>query len=477
MRLVCLVLLICLMLVWGALVIRHEKHKLVSVVYTGTAFNPPALRIPQGGRVLFKNASTRAVWPASNDHPSHTAYPEFDPKKGIAPGDSWTMQFNRVGVWRFHNHLLPSQDGVVSVFDPHNPSAVISTDCAAALSAECLRAEVDTVIATKGVAAALDVVAKISNSNTSSGLDCHGLMHTVGQAAFAHSLAGEYPSITDATAYCGYGFFHGYVEAAFLSGSSPGEATDIVRGFCSYVREHADVILSDACFHGVGHGSLAFVLSDEGLWGKPLKATTKALDACKTIAPNETSYSRCASGVFMEFGEMVVKGQYTMSVDPARPFALCEALEQQNRLDCYTQWYGIIKYLAKGDFSASLSYIDQIPDAAIARESVITLVGADPDLSESHLLSRMRTCNTVTEWRRWPCFEGLVLAALLNAPAGTEYKIATKVCTRSEFPDQFVAPCYAFLVDRDTYAYRGTHMSEICSYMTRDKKPPVCVVL
>lgn len=473
MRTVCIVLCIVALMLWGAIYLHTRAHRSIVVEYTGTTFKPSTIRVVRGETVLFKNTSAHSVWPASNDHPSHTAYPEFDPHVGIAPGNSWSMKFERVGVWGFHNHLLPSQGGVIIVFNPAKPSASLSDFCAASKTPECVRAEVGSVITTEGVEAALDLVEKISFHNTS-GVDCHGLMHTIGQAAFERSVRHAYPTITKATAYCGYGFFHGYVEAAFLSGSSVSESATLVKDFCSYVTAHADTVLSDACFHGVGHGGLAYALSDESLWGKPLPAIAKALEACKSIAPNETSYSRCSSGAFMEFNTMVVEKQYGMTVDPIHPFAVCEAQTEKDQLDCYSQWYGIIKYLSNNDFALSLQYSLKIQDKRMAEQSMIALVGADSDLSDSRVASKIETCTTLSIAWRWPCFEGVVLAALLNAPPGTEYKTATSVCTRNSFPKDFVNDCYNFLVERDGYAYKGANIPQICMYMTRGKKPLLC---
>lgn len=473
MRAVCVVLLAVALVLWGTVYMHTRAYGSVVIEYTGTTFNPSTIRVAKGRTVLFRNKSTHAVWPASNDHPSHTAYPEFDPRAGIDPGNSWSMKFDRVGVWRFHNHLLPTQGGVITVFGPGSSEPPLSTECATMKTPECVRSEVDTVVATQGVEAALELVAKISFNNVP-GVDCHGLMHTIGQAAFEHSIHHTYPTITNATAYCGYGFFHGYVEAAFLSGSSVNESATLVKDFCSYVTGHADTVLSDACFHGVGHGSLAFALSDESLWGKPLLAIAKALEACKNIAPNDTSYSRCSSGVFMEFNTMVAEKQYGMTVDPANPFAICLAQEEKDRLDCYSQWYGIIKYLAKNDFAQSLQYSLTIKDKGMAEQSMIALAGADSDLSDSHVASKIETCTLLPTAWRWPCLEGVVLAALLNATPGAEYKTATSVCTRDSFPNDFVNECYNFLVERDEYAYKSANIPQVCAYMTRGKKPEVC---
>lgn len=86
-----------------------------TVTYTETGFSPATLTIKNGDTVTFKNNSARTFWPASNDHPSHTIYPEFDPKQTIAAGSSWSFTFTKTGSWKYHDHRAANLGGVVIV--------------------------------------------------------------------------------------------------------------------------------------------------------------------------------------------------------------------------------------------------------------------------------------------------------------------------------------------------------------------------
>jgi plastocyanin len=85
------------------------------ITYDGKTFSPSAVTIKSGDVVIFKNNSTADFWPASGPHPTHTLYPEFDAKKGIAPGQSYQFKFIKVGIWPFHDHLNPSAFGKITV--------------------------------------------------------------------------------------------------------------------------------------------------------------------------------------------------------------------------------------------------------------------------------------------------------------------------------------------------------------------------
>ena len=86
-----------------------------TIVYSDSGFSPSTLTIKKGSKVTFSNQSSRNFWPASGPHPSHTNYPEFDPKKAVAAGSSWTFTFDKVGTWPYHDHLNPTRSGSITV--------------------------------------------------------------------------------------------------------------------------------------------------------------------------------------------------------------------------------------------------------------------------------------------------------------------------------------------------------------------------
>ncbi len=83
--------------------------------FDGSKFAPQALNVKVGDYVIFKNTGTTGFWPASNPHPQHSIYPEFDSGKVIAPGGKYQFQFEKSGAWGFHDHLNPSAVGTVIV--------------------------------------------------------------------------------------------------------------------------------------------------------------------------------------------------------------------------------------------------------------------------------------------------------------------------------------------------------------------------
>lgn len=105
-------------------------EEVVNVVsYTDSGYSPSTIKIKKGETVTFKNESSRSMWPASDVHPTHRVYsgtsieehcPDtsgtaFDACKGYLPGESWSFRFDKVGNWRYHDHLNPSATGTIIV--------------------------------------------------------------------------------------------------------------------------------------------------------------------------------------------------------------------------------------------------------------------------------------------------------------------------------------------------------------------------
>lgn len=89
----------------------------VVIEFKDGRYNPSKITIKQNQTVTFMNHGQDAIWPASNIHPTHGIYPQFDPKKPIKVGDSWPFTFTKVGIWKFHDHLEPTITGEITVIE------------------------------------------------------------------------------------------------------------------------------------------------------------------------------------------------------------------------------------------------------------------------------------------------------------------------------------------------------------------------
>ena len=89
----------------------------VVIRQTENGYEPSEVTVKKGTRVVFLNETKNEIWPASNLHPTHNIFPEFDPKQPFGAGTAWGFVFQKTGEWKFHDHLRPNRQGVVKVTD------------------------------------------------------------------------------------------------------------------------------------------------------------------------------------------------------------------------------------------------------------------------------------------------------------------------------------------------------------------------
>ena len=101
--------------------VNHEQAPVGTEVakhivnYTDKGVSPSSLEIKLGETVKFANNSSGGMWVASGPHPSHTAYPEFDPKRNIPSGEIYEFTFTKIGEWKYHNHTKAGMYGTIIV--------------------------------------------------------------------------------------------------------------------------------------------------------------------------------------------------------------------------------------------------------------------------------------------------------------------------------------------------------------------------
>lgn len=92
-----------------------------TVSYTDAGFDKPKISVMIGTPITFVNKRVqRPMWVASNMHPEHLLYPEFDQGRVLGyeplPKDTtFTFTFNRKGTWEYHDHYDAAQQGTVIV--------------------------------------------------------------------------------------------------------------------------------------------------------------------------------------------------------------------------------------------------------------------------------------------------------------------------------------------------------------------------
>ncbi len=111
------VIILLVIIAVGVFIFINSARVDAVVVIKDNSFEPSTLTIKKNSRVVFRNESSEPRWPASDLHPTHGIYPEFDPLSELAPGEEWVFVFEKPGKWKFHDHLESKIKGVVTVVE------------------------------------------------------------------------------------------------------------------------------------------------------------------------------------------------------------------------------------------------------------------------------------------------------------------------------------------------------------------------
>ena len=418
----------------------------LTVTFRGGSFLPKRLEAPAGQTVTFVNESDAPMWPASNIHPTHEILPGFDAKSPIEPGESWTFLFEEVGFWRYHNHLSPSQSGIVVITgEPRtakaeplviDPGELTFEDVGAASVQDVIDlfrndTLLDAFVKRYGPAATVRI---LSENESRVGVDCHQRAHVMGRLAYeqfgaiAFSLSGH---------ECHSGGYHGATEAFFHDRGTSNLQSDIGvvcgAGLNNFFRHQ--------CVHGIGHGLMAWTSYE----------LLDALELCDLLEAGSDQQS-CFSGVFMEnvvgglSGSMGHFSEF-LSDDPHFP---CNILDDRYVVPCYFFQSSRMIQVFGGDFERLAAACAEAPSAAHAvcfgsmGRDVGGVTRGDPE-------GAIRLCSHAEDpANRLDCLDGAVQDSFWD-PSGADDALA--FC-RTLGEDDAKRRCYSTIVERARFVLR-----------------------
>ncbi|MEX0919199.1 MAG: hypothetical protein WDZ64_00415 [Parcubacteria group bacterium] len=322
-------LLICLLLITPIFSLAHGgEHEELIIRMTEEGFEPKELTVWQGDEVLFINNDDVDRWPASNFHPTHSLYSEFDSMEGVPPGESWTFIFDNVGTWRMHDHLIPHMTGTIVVLEDPEQDETLSTDPQGLISEETgffskiknffsnlwqkivgSKASVNInpellrefkSLDERAKYTWLEERARIENPetawryvleayNTPQGVvgNPHDMAHLVGQLIYDKY---GFDGLSTCTPVFAFGCYHGLMEVALYDGEGKTYQERLAEAEtgCGTVGS-SDSPTYWSCIHGIGHGVATYREHDINL----------SLSDCDLMQEGMRTY--CHDGVFMEF--------------------------------------------------------------------------------------------------------------------------------------------------------------------------------
>lgn len=316
---------------------------------------PDSVTIDQNSTVIFLNKDSNLHWPASNIHPTHELYPEFDPKKPIRPNESWSLKPTKVGEWKYHDHLSPHVRGVLKVTAENTTvtkkeikntdkeentnfiesikgaldsiwtqiEKIFSTNTKPAKQKNLLAIDkfyklepdqqvnaVQEMAKNGGGESAWQYIKNAFKGQGGSSGNIHDLAHLAGGLIYEEK---NFEGLGDCSADFAFGCYHGFLDNAFAKSL---DSLNLAEEACLKLspKNATDVSgPSASCIHGIGHGVASFYSTND------LKTSLKT---CRRLTVGQ---EYCFDGVFMEFVRNA-KDSFFKRDDPLYP---CNQLERE----------------------------------------------------------------------------------------------------------------------------------------------------
>ncbi len=367
-------------------------------------FTPNVLEITQGQTVTFENVGREPSWPASNDHPTHQIYSEFDSNEPIKPGKTWSFIFDKPGEWEFHDHLSPQHTGIIKVKKEQNfiqkvfsamkdfvtglfiseqedsdfltnftsPPANDDTTRSAynqscdAHDFDCVEKSLITITMSYGPQQALETLREMQEEKKISlTLDDHEFAHEIGRTT-AKTFGVNPDSFFLCDTDFDYGCQHGFFEYTLGKTNTTTQAIALI---CDVINESYPVQFKYRCYHGAGHGIMMARAYD-------LNATLQICDQLQT----DLAIDGCWQGALMENTNAIMTQQarkeYYSNTDPLIP---CTQLQEKYRNECfYNQAPWLIRFNNYDVRNASLNCLNASPEYISICERGLALTLASP---------------------------------------------------------------------------------------------------
>lgn len=280
---------------------------------------------------------------------------------------------------------------------------------------------------TRGIDAAFDALAFLYARDREFAEYCHGNTHELGGIAYESFKRKEDITLSAKTSYCGFGFYHGFMEALLFDSGDLTEA----RRFCEYADEKLRSStggVSFACYHGIGHGVIDG--SDPSTWGSAPRYIEKGLALCDTLGEVEEHKERCASGVFNALAIAYREPKYRLAADPDDPFGICRIQEKRYaREACYDQMNTYIVETAPS-FRAALA-LAQKAESAYVETAVTSVAGyqAQGALAKGADFGEyLSACSELPGSLPDVCASGFAVGLIEFGEPGKEYVVAIQAC-------------------------------------------------
>lgn len=327
---------------------------------------------------------------------------------------------------------------------------------------QCWSDAIDVVMEKKGIGAAFESVALLYDTEPSFGEGCHSFTHKVGAEAYKRFAQKQDFAISPKTAYCGYGFYHGFMETLLQDSGDFEQA----RKFCAYVDEKLADMTPDAnlqCYHGIGHGTV----NDHNRkdWGNERALIRPALEICEQVSKTILQLYRCASGVFNGIAIFYIEGEYGLVLKKDDPLWVCREQKKEYQQACYGNMNVALLAMTQQDFLKAARFIEKIipDDEAIKAIRYLAAPFGAQRQRQTNFVSEINDCRSLQSRLRLTCIQGFSFGMLEHGPPGNEYIKPLEFCGLKDLDESEQKACFDYIFSYLGIWYPKEKAEHICT--------------
>lgn len=324
---------------------------------------------------------------------------------------------------------------------------------------QCWEYLLSQTLSKKGLNQAFLLLEKLYATEPAFAANCHGFTHEIGEQAYYEFKKGKNLDLTRTSYYCGYGFYHGFMETLILETGDFDEA----RKFCAWAQERlGSDYAGGACYHGIGHGAIDG--ADRRAYGDIKALTSPALSLCHGVAQDDIYLHRCASGIFNAVAIALFTGQYGLSFNREDPYSACLTFSEFSfpiLKACYEEMNTAIMHHAKGDLSSAVKYVLKIEDGRYHDHAMRALVGYGANFNKGRekYPDVLQTCRSLPGSLSASCIAGFVSGLMEHGEPEKEYLAVLDFCSQENLVKNEKEACFGQLfatakVNYDTEKYK-----------------------
>ena len=422
-------------------------------------FSPSELVIQVGDTVIFK-ATDAIAWPASDPHPTHENLDGFDIGKVLEKGEEWEYTFASPGIWRYHDHINPTVTGKITVLN-NDFSGSYKKAKDDSCDGVCFDEEVRRIVREEGIDSAYTFFQDAFESGNLP-RSCHWTAHQIGEEAYELFKHGKSVPITYATSYCGYGFFHGFLETLLREDPD----TERVLDFCNEVEQQLGEMGLQNCYHGIGHGFTEDP-PDPRVEGDFEAMVKPGIEMCEFLFGNSLrDLSLCLSGVFTVPAGFAAENKHGLSLDKNNHFSFCQTQPYQYHKACYGEFAPKLDVITNWNIKVLPKYLERITDQHTKNLVVwvVPSVMMSRDILNNDHSEYIYGCRESFEGElRDICFGGTILGFFIHGKPEEQYKGALDFCKSPEFTEDERGLCYKEVFVQTYQRHEDDEYRTICN--------------